>query len=579
MASTGGRRRGRTLIRRLLLWHVVAVLGVLLVLGVVADRVLESYFIDQLTDSLVTDARAVQQVLSPTAPSEAQVRVFGKAIGVRVTIIRADGVVLADSEHDPSTMQNHRNRPEVRQALTGRIGVSSRVSATIGSPFRYVALPPQNDQIVRVALPLTTVHSKVRTVRLILSFGFSLAALAGVLVLWLIARSLSKPLARMTSSVEQVGAGDLGTAVPEQGTDELVVLARTVNRMREEVAARIAALEQERSAREAVLSLLEEGVVLFDDQGGVLYRNGSAERLLGAIEDVRQLTPVRLRELVSSAAGERARRSGEVVAGVTSRTLNVTAVSVPGDGRTLLVLRDVTEARAVDAVRRDFVANASHELKTPVASIQALAETIVTVAEHDPGELARFSRQLEAEAVRLSRVVADLLDLSRLEGEITERTPIRFDRIVADEAERARARATTGGLTLSVHADQPVVLAGSARDLALLVANLVENAVQYTRPGGRVDVSLTANGRVASLVVKDTGSGIPTKDQGRIFERFYRVDRARSRETGGTGLGLSIVKHVAENHGGSVDVHSALGEGSTFRVLLPCALDSHSQGA
>jgi signal transduction histidine kinase len=259
----------------------------------------------------------------------------------------------------------------------------------------------------------------------------------------------------------------------------------------------------------------------------------------------------------------------EVVMGPASRRILVSAERVPGDGHVLMVLRDVTQARMVDAIRRDFVANASHELKTPVASIRALAETIASAAEEDPDAVPRFAAALDREAIRLARVISDLLDLSRLEGEEAERNELRFDHLVREEAGRLADRARETGLTLSIHAEGAVRLRGSGRDLTLLVRNLVENAIQYTRPGGTIDVAVGAERGHAVLTVRDSGLGIPAGDRGRIFERFYRVDRARSRGTGGTGLGLAIVKHVAENHDGTVGVDSELGRGSTFTVRLP----------
>jgi two-component system, OmpR family, phosphate regulon sensor histidine kinase PhoR len=567
----------------MVLWYAAAILLVLLALGVVLDRVLEGTFVDQLTSSLVSDARAVQEVLptSPTPSLESEVVGLGQAIGARITIIRTDGVVLADSEHDPVTMQNHRTRPEVQQALRGRIGEASRTSATLGIAFRYVALPPAAGRIVRVALPLTAVQARLRTVRVILAIGFGAAALAGILALAVIGRGVSGPLRRITTSVEALGdpsAGEPGLdpAVPEEGTAEIALLARTVNRMRADVAERVQALENERAAREAILSALSEGVVLFETDGSVAYQNARTGELLGrAVEAVRRLAPVTLQELVAEAATGAPSRSVEVRAGPGSRTLLASAVPVPADGRVLLVLRDVTQARRADAVRRDFVANASHELKTPAASIRALAETMASAAREDPDAVGRFAGQLEREAVRLSRIISDLLDLSRLEGAAGAGQQLRLDRLVANETERFRGEAAEAGLALEIRGNGALPVRGSAGDLSLLVGNLVRNAIQYTRPGGRIEVVTRPEAgpdgrpRRAVLVVSDTGIGIPAKDRDRIFERFYRVDRARSRETGGTGLGLAIVKHVVENHGGSVSVLSELGQGSTFRVELP----------
>jgi signal transduction histidine kinase/HAMP domain-containing protein len=415
------------------------------------------------------------------------------------------------------------------------------------------------------------VRSKLLHTRAILIAGFAVAAVLGLLTLAAIAGGLSRPLRRITGSVERVGGGDLDTDVPEEGTQELVTLARTVNRMRTEVADRIETIESERRAREDILSALDEGVILLDASGDVVYQNPGAERLLGPIRSVRNVPQVGLREAVASAADEGRRATVEIIAGPRSRTVNATALPIPGQGQTLLVLRDVTEAKVTDAVRRDFVANASHELKTPAASVQALAETIRAAAADDPGEVPRFARRLEREAERLSRIVSDLLDLSRLEGAEAPGGAVRLDRIVREESERLREQAVGADVRLDVSADEAARVAGSARDLGLMVRNLVQNAIQYTRPGGSVSVELRGSNGVAELTVVDTGIGIPARDQTRVFERFYRVDRARSRETGGTGLGLSIVKHVVENHGGTVSLESALGEGSRFSVRLPLA--------
>jgi two-component system, OmpR family, phosphate regulon sensor histidine kinase PhoR len=412
-------------------------------------------------------------------------------------------------------------------------------------------------------------QTQLASVRWILLAGFGVAALAGLLAMVALARRISRPLARITESVERLGEGDVAAEVPEVGPDELVLLAATLNRTRAEVASRMEAMERDRKARDAILSSLGEGVILFGQDGEVLYQNESALRLVGSrLEHIRNLTPPSLQRLVrATAAGE---GSGvDAVDGPGSATLAANAVVVPTEGSVLLVLRDVTQARLVDAVRRDFVANASHELKTPVASIRALAETLGSAATVDPAAVHRFTERLEREAERLSRVISDLLDLSRLEGEPGTRAVVRFDQVVQEEGERLHQRAEEAGLDLLVRADPRLMVQGSERDLRLLVRNLVENAVQYTRPGGRIEVTASAWNGQADFTVRDTGIGIPTKDQPRVFERFYRVDRGRSRETGGTGLGLSIVKHVAETLGGSVTLDSELGTGSTFTVRLP----------
>jgi two-component system, OmpR family, phosphate regulon sensor histidine kinase PhoR len=573
MAARGSRFRPRTLTGRLLIRHAAVMLVVLAVLAVLVDRVLEGRLVAQLTDALAADARVVQQLVEGDESPQADVRSLAPPLGVRITIIRTDGVVVADSEADPATMDNQRDRPEVREALRGAVGVSSRTSDAVDVAVRYLALPPEGDRVVRLSLSLKDVRAQIRTMRLLLAAGVGLATVASLAGLILFRRSLSRPLRRMAQSLERVGRGDLAAEGPVEGTDELATLARTVNRIRDEVASRITAMEQDRATRDAILGGLNEGVVLFDRAGTVLYQNESSRRLLGSLGSARNLDPSALRELIATLQGglpPSARREPTTFERGSGK-LQATAERVAGQDLLLLVVRDVAQTQAVEAVRRDFVANASHELKTPVASIRALAETISSAASHDPVAVPRFAAQIEREAVRLSRIVSDLLDLSRLEIGPTELSEVRLDELVEEEAERHRGPARKADLSLTVEANGPAVVRGSPNDLTLLVRNLVENAIQYTRPGGSVTISVMARERTAELMIRDTGIGIPMKDQTRVFERFYRVDRARSRETGGTGLGLSIVRHVAENHGGTVSMDSLLGRGTTVAVQFPTA--------
>ncbi len=332
------------------------------------------------------------------------------------------------------------------------------------------------------------------------------------------------------------------------------------------------AAERDRASMELVLSSMREGLLLVGPDGRTVFANPSVEGLLGARPTgVDAILPTGLRDAARRAAVERTPAEAEVETGSPSRWLRGAATPVGDDGSVLLVVSDVTESRRMESVRRDFVANASHELKTPAASIQAAAETIGAAALDDPQVIPRFAAQLEREAVRLSRIVSDLLDLSRLEGGSTLDEYVALDAVVRDETERFEEPAAEAGVTLTVECATVPRVRGSARELALMVRNLVDNAIRYTRPGGRVDVHVAPEDGLVVLTVADTGVGIPGRELSRVFERFYRVDRARSRETGGTGLGLSIVRHVAENHGGRASVRSELGVGSTFEVRLPAA--------
>ncbi|MFM8944955.1 MAG: ATP-binding protein [Actinomycetota bacterium] len=331
------------------------------------------------------------------------------------------------------------------------------------------------------------------------------------------------------------------------------------------------ALDAERTARGdllAAIDAMEDGVVLFGADGAVLEANAAAERLLaGRPSAAAALAPVALQGLVAAAADGPAVLDLEV--GAPTRVLRGSARRSGDAGQVLLVLRDVTDAVRIDAIRRDFVANASHELKTPVATIRATAETLGAAAVDDPAAVSAFAARIEDEAVRLARIVADLLDLSRLEGGSDLVGEADLAAILAEEAARLAPEAAAATVELTTGGGATARVRGSERDLALLVRNLLDNAVRYATEGGHVRASVTAADGEVVLEVADDGVGIPTRDLPRVFERFYRVDRGRSRETGGTGLGLAIVRHVAENHGGRATIESELGRGTTVRVHLP----------
>jgi two-component system sensor histidine kinase SenX3 len=337
----------------------------------------------------------------------------------------------------------------------------------------------------------------------------------------------------------------------------------------------VKSLQNDLAVRDAALSAMSDGVLLFDPVGELKYANLRARILLGpefatdesALAQLMRKTIFDLRTAIANpnpnAPARRHVETSEVV-------VEAAAFAAQPPGSVVVVLRDMTEVRNVERLGRDFVTNASHELKTPVASILALSETLRTAVRDDQPTTARLLSRLEQEAARLAALVRDLLEVSRLEGRPAPRRLLSLNPVVEAETERLRLSAENEGLQLllAVNAGDPVV-AGSEADLALLVHNLLENAIRYTPPGGTVSVSLRASDGFAELTVEDTGVGIPALDLDRVFERFYRVDAARSRQTGGTGLGLSIVRGIAESLGGTVGVESQLGVGSRFTVRLP----------
>ncbi|MEX0700149.1 MAG: ATP-binding protein [Acidimicrobiia bacterium] len=330
--------------------------------------------------------------------------------------------------------------------------------------------------------------------------------------------------------------------------------------------------EEERRLLEQVLAVVRQGVVLVGEDDVIAYANQAALELVRPAEKLATLVPRRLQRLVRQARLDQTVAEGDMEHGSPVRTLRAAAVLFPADKRVLITITDVTANNRIEAVRRDFVAAASHELKTPVAAMLASAEALNLALTRDPASAQRFAVQVERSAQQLARLVSDLLDLSRVESTVIEAEPVRVDQLVQAEVSRLQGTADEAGCHLGLEAE-PVRVAGNPHDLRLAVRNLLDNALRHTSSAGSVTVTvLTRDGRCA-IAVSDSGEGIPQRELPRIFERFYRVDSARSRSTGGTGLGLAIVKHVAEGHGGTVTVESELGVGSSFRIDLPALVD------
>ena len=379
----------------------------------------------------------------------------------------------------------------------------------------------------------------------------------------MIARSVAGPLGRIAEEVSHVAGGRFESVDPS-GPAEARDLATAVNTMAEQLAHRVDELRLETGLREQILGAMDEAVVLAEN-GAVVYANPSAREMLGA-ETGRPMPPQ-----VARQSGNGASVAEFAVHHPVYRDLRATSAPLP-DGRLLVVAQDVTDARRIDRVRRDFVANASHEMKTPVAGILATAETLQDAIRHDPAVAERFAANLAKEATRLSNLIQDLLDLARLDQAQSDEVVVPLSNVLREVVDDAQELVTQKNLKIETDIADGVSAVGRAQDLALLARNLLDNAIRYTPEGGRITVDLRANNGRAILAVGDTGIGIPAKDLPRIFERFYRVDKARARETGGTGLGLSIVRHIAESHRGTVTARSELGIGSTFTVSLPAKL-------
>jgi two-component system phosphate regulon sensor histidine kinase PhoR len=566
-------RRG--LSAKLLAVYTLAFVVIIGLFGALVDSSLRRQSLDELTSSLIQQASVVEVAIRGETDLDALVDELASRSGSRVTVLAVDGWVLADSAEDASTMENHSQRPEIVAALAREVGVARRQSSTVNEALLYVALPPSQDRIVRLAIPEALVAERLGEIRAAVITGAGLAGLIGIIVVWLISRRIARPLQEMTDAAESVAAGNLAARVPRVDTKELDRMAGALNHMAAELGNRIEASEGQAQLLDQVLGAVRQAVVVIDEDDKVLYSNPAAAGMIRIPDALGGLTPHGLQTLVREARSGGARTESLFDYGSPTRILQAAASPFPQDQRVLLAISDITESSRVDAMRRDFVSSASHELKTPVAAILASAEALQMALARDPGSAQRFGEQIERLSRQLARLVGDLLDLSRLEASEPDHELVRLDQVAEEEVSRLRPAAESAGLTLTARAlidsSSAVSVSGSRRDLGLAIRNLLDNAVRHTPEGGAVDLRLRSENGDVLVEVIDSGEGIPRRELPRIFERFYRVDTARARATGGTGLGLAIVRHVVERHGGSVQVESELGRGSTFRLRIPQA--------
>jgi two-component system phosphate regulon sensor histidine kinase PhoR len=555
----------------------LAVIGLLLA-GATRARVLEE--IAQRLEAHAAALRATVAVDDRPETLGPALRRLADGVEARLTVVESDGRVLADSHADPALMDGHNGRPEVVQARAHGRGLHLRVSDTLHGEMLYLAVPadrakPQG-RLLRVALPTGRVEKELGALTKTILAVLVVLALAGAGVSYLLARWITRPVLAVRDVAQAIAGGDLTRRAPSLTTDELGALGRAMNRMAEELAEKMEKVRVARARLEATFATMEDGVLSLDREGVVRLANEGATALFGfpaSPVGIRLWEAVRLPGIEDAARGVLRTGtpwSGPVEMGTRVLSLRLTPVRAGGEGA-VLVARDITEDRRYDELRKEFVANASHELRTPLTMIQGYVETLLEGALKDEAETREFLGVIDRNVRRLGAVVADLLDLSRLES--------GKDVMAPEEVEAADilARLKDAFLPAAKRKKQTLEVEGAGRlraDPMLLeraLSNLVDNALKYTPEGGHVRVSAARADGQALFRVVDDGIGIPPEDQPRVFERFYRVDRSRSRDLGGTGLGLAIVKHVAQLHGGDVTVESRPGHGSTFTLRLPQA--------
>jgi len=575
--------------RKLLL---AAALLIAVALGT-ADFLLTRYTADRertlARQQLAQSLRLIAPAASALDPANLQhwAEATDPQVRSRVTVIDSAGVVLADSRHDPESMENHRARPEVRAALAGHPESSVRRSATLDIDFLYYAapidLPGHPGAVLRLAVPLEQVGASIAAVRLLILKASAIAFVIALAIAYAIARNVTGRIRRMEAYASELVNADYSGTLSAEADDELGSLARSLRAMADHFREMLARLAQESVRREAILSDMVEGVLAVDHNLRITFYNDAFARAVHARaqlpEGLSVLQVIRdpeLRTLLEGViAGQTTARQRISPLHADGHIFEVQAAPLNEQGSigAIATFHDITELERLERVRKDFVANISHELRTPLAAIQGYAETLLDGALEDPANNRKFLEIIAAHTVRLTNLASDLLMLSEIEA---ERAPVAVEKLAAVElAQSALQMVETQARERHVHvflgASENVFISGQKARLERALANLLLNGINYNYPGGEVRIDIRRAAGNVRISVTDDGIGIAPQDIPRIFERFYRVDKARSRQTGGTGLGLSIVRNTVERVGGSVTVESAPEKGSVFTLSFPAA--------
>ena len=555
---------------------LIIILAVTVILDLQIRRQWDKSLRSQLEQSLLEETRQfAQRVDNDTLHPLPQVaRDTAAATGARATIIDQTGKVLADSEADPATMENHAHRPEFAAALHGAPGEASRTSKTLGIDFLYTAAPTRNGA-VRLAYQMAAIHENSVRIEQSLFSGSLLALLIAVILSAAAAELISRRLQRIVSFAERIAAGNLSARIDVQSTDEIARVAMALNATAERLEQSFAEVESSREQLEAVLNSMQAPVIAVNRDERIEWVNGAMNRLLP--NRVRLHAPLleTLREpdlLFAVAETIKTRQIHTTRARVLpGRTYEATIAPMLAHSAVVL-LHDLTAVERVEKTRRDFIANVSHELRTPLTSIQGYAETLLDLEPADGGTH-EFLDIIRKNALRMSRLTEDLLTLARVEsGEQRFRMQDTPASQLIHEAQQYFAEmAHLQGIDLSIERKEEAMVKADPEAVHQVFSNLISNAVKYCPPGTPIFIGATQQDDVVEFFVRDSGPGIASEHLPRLFQRFYRVDKARSRESGGTGLGLAIVKHIVIAHGGSVRVESELNHGSTFFFTLPKA--------
>lgn len=588
--------------KRKLLWQLypsylaIALISIL-AMALYASGSLSEFYMARTAENLAFRAYLIQdQVIALLKNKDRSglreaVKKLGAQSSTRITVISADGKVLADSVEDAADMDNHADRPEFVQAMRSERGHSTRYSYTLDKKLMYVAIPLEAEGrkagVLRTSVPLTLLDRRLREIHIeIAVVALVMAVLVAGLSYW-ISRRITRPLGEMKRAAEHFASGNLHLRVPLGSAEELAALAESMNEMAAQLEERIETITRQNYEQEAILSSMLEAVIAVDAEERVLTVNQAARRMLkighGDVKGRSFQEVIRSAELQKFTA--RALESSEPVEGeITLHDPEECCIRAHGTLLTdaeekplgaMLVLYDITRLRRLEKIRSDFVANVSHELKTPVTSIKGFVETLAGGNIQREEDAARFLNIISKQIDRLNAIIEDLLSLSRIEREAgadeIEMKPGPVAEVVEPAISVCRESAENKNISINYKRKGNPQARINAPLLEQAVVNLLDNAIKYNEGHSSVDVEVIEDGNDVVIAVRDHGWGIEEKHMSRIFERFYRVDKARSRKMGGTGLGLAIVKHIAQTHGGRVEVESTPGEGSVFSIRIPAS--------
>jgi two-component system, OmpR family, phosphate regulon sensor histidine kinase PhoR len=574
---------------RIAIPFIILIIVSMSVLGIYLTNAVRNSQLDNLRFNLEQEARITAEASLPSLLGQGDMpdvlaKRLGKEIDTRITIIATNGTVLGDSIENPATMENHATRPEVMDALTTGMGESTRYSTTLKEDMMYVAVTVESQGtllgIARVALPLTTVNNSVNQVTQTIILATVIIAVLGVLAAWLIARTVNRPIKELTGASRKIAAGQLEQKIKVHRKDEIGQLADAFNEMSGNLNTTVATISTERAKLANILASMADGVIMTDADGNVVLANRAAGKLFGFNPESDIYKPIievvrdhEIDEILKRCLKTGAEQTMQFESGIAKRFLRAIAVPINQKdklGGVLVLLQDLTELRNLQTMRRDLIGNISHELRTPIAGIKAMVETLKDGAINDKKAAGDFLARIESEVDRLSQIVAELTQLSRIETGAAElkKEPVDLNNLVDEVVAELTPLAERQQIKLfkKLSPDLPSVMADKDR-IHQTIINLVHNAIKFNKPAGEVMVATIYDNKSVTVSFTDTGIGISKDDLPHVFERFYKADKARS--GGGSGLGLAIAKHTIQAHGGDIRVQSEEGKGSTFTFTLP----------